>query len=232
MARRKSRKGQLVCQHLERVSREALSTHHGAIRDMVGRRPGVYALYRGDRLYYVGLASNLRSRLKQHLRDRHASTWDRFSVYLTVGDRGIHEIEALLLRIARPRGNKVQGKFVRSQDLRRVLRRAIRNAWKQELDEVVSLRRLDARKTKPPRVEGAAPLARYVKRRVRIRLTHKGYIYSASIRRDGTINYGGRIYRTPSGAAKDIKKRPTSGWASWLYQRAPGDWVPLSEIRR
>jgi type I restriction-modification system DNA methylase subunit len=46
--------------------RDALSSH--------GRRHGVYALYRGNRLYYVGLASNLRSRLNTHLRDRHANT--------------------------------------------------------------------------------------------------------------------------------------------------------------
>ena len=39
---------------------------------MIKRRAGVYALYRKqEKLYYVGLASNLMGRSKAHLRDRH-----------------------------------------------------------------------------------------------------------------------------------------------------------------
>jgi hypothetical protein len=83
----------LVCQHLERLSRDVLGKYKDIIREYVRRRHGVYALYRGNRLYYVGLASNLRSRLNSHLRDRHANTWDHFSVYLTVGDEHLAELE-------------------------------------------------------------------------------------------------------------------------------------------
>ena len=82
-----SKSEHLVCQHLENISSDALEKYQKMIRQYVRRRSGIYALYRGDRLYYVGLASNLRSRLKGHLRDRHKNLWDRFSVYLTVGDQ-------------------------------------------------------------------------------------------------------------------------------------------------
>ena len=75
----------LVCQHLENISREALGKYQDIIRQYVRRRHGVYALYRRGKLHYVGLASNLRSRLGHHLRDRHQDSWDRFSVYLTIG---------------------------------------------------------------------------------------------------------------------------------------------------
>ena len=112
----KLNKGQLVCQHLENVSREALEKYQDIIKRYVKGRHGIYALFRRNRLYYVGLATNLRNRLKIHLKDRHAHTWDRFSVYLTIKDEHLHELEALVLRIASPKGNRQAGKFVRSQD--------------------------------------------------------------------------------------------------------------------
>ncbi len=62
----KSRKGQLVSQHLENVSREALENYQDIIKKYVRGRQGIYALYRRGRLYYVGLATNLRNRLKHH----------------------------------------------------------------------------------------------------------------------------------------------------------------------
>ncbi len=76
------------------------------IRQYVRRRQGVYALYRGRKLYYVGLASNLRSRLRHHLKDRHQDSWDTFSVYITISDGHLRELEALILRIIKPPGNK------------------------------------------------------------------------------------------------------------------------------
>ena len=98
----------LVCQHLENISSDALEKYQKIIRQYVRRRSGIYALYRGDRLYYVGLASNLRSRLKGHLKDRHRNLWDRFSVYITIGDQHMKELESIVLRISKPSGNKVK----------------------------------------------------------------------------------------------------------------------------
>src|ERR1022692_2690359 len=116
----------VVCQHLENISRDVLESHQGIIRDFVRRRQGVYTLSRRGKLYYVGLAKNLRARLTMHLRDRHRQLWDRFSVYLCVGDADLRELEALILRVVRPEGNKQIGKFPRSEDLKRKLGRAIR----------------------------------------------------------------------------------------------------------
>ena len=102
---KKRYKNNLVCQYLENISRTALEKYQDIIRKYVKGRYGVYSLYRKHKLYYVGLASNLRSRLHHHLRDRHAGTWDSFSVYLTVGDQHLHELETLILRIIKPKGN-------------------------------------------------------------------------------------------------------------------------------
>ena len=107
----------LVSQYLEKISRAALEKHQRIIREYVAKRHGIYALYRGNRLYYVGLASNLRNRLRHHLRDRHGQSWDRFSVYLTIGDSHIKELESLVLRIVSPPGNKLVGKFGKAENL-------------------------------------------------------------------------------------------------------------------
>lgn len=109
----------LVCQQLENISRAALEKYQDIIRQHVRRRHGVYALYRRGKLHYVGLASNLRSRLGHHLRDRHQDSWGRFSVFLTIGDTHLKELEALILRIVKPTGNKVKGKFAKCEDIRR-----------------------------------------------------------------------------------------------------------------
>jgi hypothetical protein len=207
--------------------RDALSSH--------GRRHGVYALYRGNRLYYVGLASNLRSRLNTHLRHRHANTWDHFSVYLTVGDEHLAELESLVLRISSPKGNKVRGKFARSEDLRSRFRRQVSQYQKIELNRLFGLttpREAEKIKTRI-RGDGRIPtLARYVSKRFKIRFDYKGKVYMTRVRSDGTINYRGTVYTSPSTAATAVTKRATDGWWAWKYQRAPGDWVRLDEMRR
>ncbi len=52
------------------------------ITKLIGKERGVYALYKKDKLYCVGLATNLRTRVKQHLKDRHRQKWDKFSLFL------------------------------------------------------------------------------------------------------------------------------------------------------
>lgn len=81
-----------------------MEQYPAVIQTLIRGKSGVYALYNGDRLYYVGLASNLMGRLKGHVRDRHEGLWNRFSVYLTAHSEQSHirELDALLLRITKP----------------------------------------------------------------------------------------------------------------------------------
>ena len=64
-------KKRLVTQHLEGISWEVLEAYPEVIKSLIRRKAGVYALYKNDKLYYIGLAINLMGRLKQHLKDRH-----------------------------------------------------------------------------------------------------------------------------------------------------------------
>jgi len=81
--------------------------------------------------------------------------------------------------------------------------------------------------------DGRLPtLARYVTRRFKIRFDYKGKRHIARVRSDGTINFRGKIYTSPSMAGRAVTKRSTDGWTAWKFLRAPGDWVRLDELRR
>jgi hypothetical protein len=253
----KKRRAVLVVQHLERVAGAALDEFPEALRDFVRGRNGVYALYNGDRLYYVGLASNMRSRLRGHLRDRHAKKWDRFSIYLTAGDEHLKELESLVLRIAAPKGNRVAGKFGASEDLRRRFRRGLQVSLSKKVDEMtgwaepaantVSVQAgLKAAATRRRRQlaekSHKAVLAPYVKKRFHIRLHHKGRQFIGHVRTDGTIVFGREsadwarlrkdAYYSPSLAAAAAVGHAMNGWSAWRFWSTKGELVPLDALRR
>jgi hypothetical protein len=215
----------LVCQHLENIARAALEQYEDIVRQFVRNRQGVYALYRRGKLYYVGLASNLRTRLGHHLKDRHADSWDRFSVYLTIGDSHLRELESLILRIVKTPGNKQKGKFLKSEDLRRHFGRAIRAQMRSQFSELLGGRRL-IQPAKRKRLNVAsngrrAVLAGYVTQPLTLRARYKGKALHARLRRDGMILFASKKFSSPSTAAAAARHTPTcNGWTFWQYERA------------
>lgn len=234
MAKRKP----LVCQHLEDISGTALERYQDVIKKYVRGRHGVYALYRRERLYYVGLASNLRTRLKHHLKDKHKGKWDRFSVYLTIGDSHLKELESLVLRIVKPKGNAQRGKFAKAEDMKRRLRGDLSVYYRGVVDELLGKRRrkrADDGGARPRTKEKGAPqvpLAGRVPRPFTIRVRYKGKRHTARVRRDGRIRMASKLYVSPSKAGEAIRGRATNGWTFWLFERAPGDWVRLAEFKK
>lgn len=229
-----SSRSHFVCQHLENISRDALEKYQFIIREYVRRRRGVYALYRRGKLYYVGLAGNLRSRLTMHLKDRHGQSWDRFSVYLTIGDTHLRELEALILRIVKPLGNKQMGKFPQSEDLRRRLARAMHEYQREELRALIGNKSRPIDRDEDEVVDGRRPaLSAYIKGPLKLRARFKGKLLRARVRRDGRIRFGGTLYDSPSVAgAAACQRKSCNGWKFWEYERARGDWVLLDELRR
>lgn len=229
-----SKKNGLVCQHLEHISVRALEQYQSIIRAYVRRREGVYALYRKGRLYYVGLASDLKWRLGSHLKDRHSEKWDSFSVYLTVDDQHLKELESLMLRVIlpKPKGNKASGKFAMSENLLRRFKRDIKEYQKKELSELIGLL---PKLSKRGRDEKDSLLTAYVRRAgrpLRLRAIYKGHTYHASVHQDGSVRHKNRKYASPSAAGKAVIQRSCNGWAFWRYQRAPGQWVRLKMLRQ
>jgi hypothetical protein len=126
----------LVIEHLEGISRTAIKRYPEIVTEFARRKSGVYALYKGNTLHYVGLAKNLRTRLRDHLTDRHAQEWDRFSIYLTQGNEHLKELESLVLRIAMPKGNRVAGKFAESRNLVKLFKQKVQHMQRKELFEI------------------------------------------------------------------------------------------------
>ena len=230
-----AKRNPLVCQHLENVSRDVLEQNQEIVRQYVRHRQGVYALYRRGKIYYVGLASNLRSRLAHHLKDRHHGSWDRFSVYLTIGDSHLRELESLILRIVKPPGNKQKGKFAKSEDLRRRFKRDWYAVMRLKLSNLLGKPpRLASQKRTIAETDGRKPvLAEYTNAPMALRARHKGKTLRAFVRKTGLIWFAGRHFTSPSLAgAHAVKRRTCNGWAFWQYQRAPGDWVTLDILRK
>lgn len=227
-------KGQLVCQHLENISRTALEKYQTLLKEFVKGRHGVYALYRKGHLYYVGLASNLRNRLKTHLKDRHAQTWDSFSVYLTINDAHLRELETLILKISFPKGNKQTGKFAKSQDLKRRFWNIIKEAQRKEREALFGIKEEKIEQlVKTEKAKGRKPvLAPYVTKRFQIRYKYKGKVFKATVRKDGRISLEGKIYTSPSVAGYGIARHSVDGWYVWKYERSPGEWVLLDTLRK
>lgn len=223
----------LVTEHLEGVSWRVLEDYPEIIKDIIKRRAGVYALYKGDNLYYVGLASNLMARLKSHLKDRHKGAWNRFSVYLTLRDEHIRELESLLLRIVNPEGNKVRGKFVKSQNLYPALNRKLTDYDADHRAELmggwVKKRRQRVRASK---AKGKGALKGLVGKRMTLKGWDNGWEYTASLRMDGTIRYGDDIFDTPNSAARAALRKPAGGWGFWHYKDKNGEWVKLSTLKK
>lgn len=224
----------LVCQHLENISRDIIKKYQAVIRHYVRHRQGIYALHSKGKLYYVGLAADLHTRLKQHLDDRHRDAWDRFSVYLTIGDSHLRELESLILRITMPTGNRVKGKIGKSENLRRQLARDVRATQKEEYNGIIGKFVIVATTKQSARIAGARTpvLHSYISKPMLLRRKYKGKTYTAKVRSDGSIRFNKQVFTSPSSAASALAGGSVDGWYFWKYQRAPGDWVRLLELRK
>ena len=185
----RKRRTNLVCQHMEGISYRVLENYPDIIRDYIRERHGIYALYKKDRLYYVGLARNLKGRLARHLRDRHRGLWDRFSVYLTIEGHHIRELESLVLRIVRPKGNSLVGKLTKAEDMKRRLVRAVKVRQREELQVLIGKRfkitKIVSRIGRGRRERSETLLGRYIDRPLKLRGTHKGVVYRVRARSNG-----------------------------------------------
>lgn len=230
-----SKSRHLVVEHLEDISWKVLEEYRHVVRDMIRGHSGIYALYRRDKLYYVGLASNLMSRLDQHLKDKHKGKWDRFSVYLTAHNEHMKELESLVLRIVSPAGNSVSGKLSKSVNQRRVLNKLIKNHDDDRRAALIGGAYAVKHRHKKiaSRVKGQPVLAGVVQRSIALRGWRNGWEYRATLRKDGLIRYGDKTFESPSAAGLAAVEKACNGWRFWHYRDPKSrEWVPLSKLRK
>ncbi|MEO6472578.1 MAG: GIY-YIG nuclease family protein [Aeromicrobium sp.] len=119
------------------------------VADFSGSRC-IYVLYKGADIYYVGLSTSyglLSGRLSDHLKDRHAELWDQFSWFsfdapseevdedgvlildddwdfydkLTANE-AIKDLEAILIALLAPSGNRRNEKFAAGEKWTQVIK--------------------------------------------------------------------------------------------------------------
>jgi len=99
------------------------------VQGLLKGSPGIYALFKGKKLYYVGLSRDLHRRISKHLEDRHRGKWDTFQVFKIKRLNYLKDLETLILQIARPPGNRQSGRLPKQQ--RQALERPFRAAMKE-----------------------------------------------------------------------------------------------------
>ena len=233
MAKEKARKTRsIITGHLEKIGANVFDNYSSVIKELIKGNQGIYALYKKDRLYYVGLASNLKSRINAHNKDKHQNKWTHFSLYIIRKEDHIKEIESLVLRISYPKGNSVRGKLKQSKDLRPLLKRKLKDEWIKQLGVIIGGKKKEAIKkatnTKPER-----PLRGYFPEGKVIYASYRGKEYKAWVHTNGRIKFAGRSYNSPSLAGiAATKKKTINGWKFWKYKDKNGELVYIDTLRR
>lgn len=230
----------LVTQSLEHISRDIFSKYSTLITQLIERSSGVYALYDGTELYYVGRATSLRSRVKQHLRDKHDDSWTHFSIFLVSNDDHIGEIESLLIRIAKPRGNSVKPKGRDSKIMHKELQKLIKEKQSEEFNDLFSNKKENKRKKKTSKANVTKKRNRsshpenmvgMVQKRKFLHGEYNGIQYKAVLTPEGYIIYENEKYNKPTTPAKIIVKGKTNGWHFWRIKNKNNEWVKLKDYK-
>jgi hypothetical protein len=173
------------------------------------------------------------SRISGHLKDRHHKLWDRFSVYLTLDHGNTKELESLILRVVRPKGNKVTGGFAGSASQRSLLNRMMTESDADRRAVILGGHVAEhRRRVKIARAKGPRALAGISDKSIRLKGKYGGRWLWGTLLRDGTIRYRNKKYTSPSAAGTAAVKGPCNGWVFWHLRDDSGRWIPLKSLRR
>jgi len=219
----------IIIKKIESISKDIFDKFSEPISKLVKGKHGVYALYDEGDLYYVGRAVDLERRVKQHLKDKHKALWTHFSLFFTEKKEYISIIESIIISIAQPVGNKIKprGK-IDNKDIK-VLEKMIKEQQDRERTEMFGKKfiiKASKNKSKHPSLKGYFKKARPLKK------NYKGKEYSATLLPNGTIKFKGKLYTSPTAAAKQIIERKTvNGWTFWFVEDEEGNWVTLNDLK-
>ena len=222
----------LVVKKLEGVSKLIFRNYYKQITGLIGNSHGIYALYDENELYYVGKSTDLKNRVKQHLKDRHFASWTHFSLYLVRKADHIGEIESLIIRVASPKGNRKKYRTDQESSLLQELKAQVKQRQKEEFNSVFG-KSFGRRQRKTGGDQKLNKLDGLVGRKTSLYRTYKGKEYRALLTPRGKIKLNGKLFSTPTAAALAIVKRSTvNGWTFWYYRNPEGEWAKLAELRR
>ena len=232
--KKRTDRSMILTQKLEGISKKIFERYQKVIIQYIGNKPGVYALYDEKELYYVGRAIDLAKRVKYHLKDQHSALWTHFSVYFTKKAQYANDIEAVIIAIADPKGNKVKPKLGKEMKLKTLIRKAIKESHKEELREL-GLGRKKQNNVEKKKSKIRPNLKNYFEKNRPLMKVYKDVTYKAMLLKSGKIKYKNKLYNTPTSSAQAVvhKHSPNSavnGWHFWFIKDTENNWVKLSEL--
>lgn len=202
----------IITKKLQNIGISALENYSFLLTELIAGQPGIYALYKGDDLYYLGKAVNLKRRLSQHLKDRHYKKWDKFSLFIVNNEKHIDDLESLLVTVCEPNGNRQhpRGKAV---NLENDFKKRI-DTYRQEQDALLFGRKQTAhsRKTIP------------------LQAIYKNKKYTAKLLSNGNVVLNKHVFSSPSAVGRFITgKTSNNGLQFWKVKDKKGNIVPLKK---
>lgn len=228
---KKGSSGQLVAEYLEKIDVSVIDSHEykHVFSEFYEAKYGVYALYNDDDLYYVGLASDLKRRLETHIKDKHKGYWNKFSIYLTKSDKHIRELEALVIRIAEPSGNKVKGNFIAGRDIGKKLLKKMEESDRLKRELIFNKQAVKKKAIKDS--AGRTSLKGIFNTNKKLVMYYKGKQYKAQLLKNGTVKMGRETFGSLSGAAVKIAGHARDGWTNWMFKDKDGKLKYMDELR-
>lgn len=147
MKKRKRPGDSLISAHLAKIQRALLEGEKrpaflAFLDENLAAKHGIYALYdKRDRLYYAGKAADLPKRLNHHLRDSHADSWERMTLFQVTKSANVAQLEGLVIAAAQPPGNTQKPRI--GQDLRKNLQRYLRRDANDQIADAIYAERPD-----------------------------------------------------------------------------------------
>lgn len=240
--KKKTRKSKPIVEaYLERIGQKVFKDFSSVITGLIRGNQGIYALYKKDKLYYIGLAGNLKIRIKHHLNDKHKNCWTHFSLYIISKQEHIKEFESVILRVAYPKGNSVRGKLSRAENLRPTLKIGLKKEWERQIDGIIGGRKkevVNKTKTKKSTLKVKSkdkPLKGMFPGGKMIYAAYKGKEYKAWVLPNGIIKLipSKQKFNSPSLAGIAVTKTKTiNGWKFWKYKNQKNQLVYIDTLRK
>ena len=233
----------LLTEKLEGIGRDIFrKSYRKILKKHIGNKPGIYALYKKEKLYYVGKAQELVSRIPHHLKNKHAKCWDRFSVYIAKNKKYVPDLEAVVIAIAGPKGNK-QNPLKKATKLKNLIQKDMDKQTQEIIGSTKRGKQAQAKrksKTKITKASKSQSLRSQNRKSFSLvnlfgidkplKATHKKQEYRAMLLTSGKVLYKGKEYNSLGGATKAIGSG-ASGFVFWQIQDHKNRWVTLSTLR-
>ena len=245
----------LFTEKLEKIHKDIFKDHRNALLKLVGKSHGVYALYKRDRLYYVGKASDLKKRVGEHLNDIHARKWTHFTAFLTSKSEDIKDIEAVLIIIADPDGNTNKPKSS-AKDMLKSLEALIKEEQEEKRRKILGKKSTSKKKkdvSKKKKSKAIRKQSTLNSETGKNKLVKMKQLFDADlikegdtwyfknnkkniegiITSDGQLKVGGKTYTSHHKAGKEAMNWPScNGWNHWQYRDEQGELQLIDDFRQ